>query len=129
MHCFMALTLHSTMFLLIQQLMHMLTILTFFFTFHNVSINTSVRFSTLSSRSSFTFHNVSINTSSDSTADSFTYTLHSTMFLLIRFVADGRFCSKISFTFHNVSINTFLPILAQVSLLSLHSTMFLLIPC
>ena len=54
------------------------------FTFHNVSINSSLRSNDGYSLAGFTFHNVSIN-SLDDNADDFEYLdLHSIMYLLIR---------------------------------------------
>ena len=54
-------TLHSTMFLLIQR-NKLESSVDFLFTFHNVSINTKYAEGTLQSGKVFTFHNVSINT-------------------------------------------------------------------
>ena len=126
-HRLSILTLHSTMFLLIQQTWLWKQSLICSFTFHNVSINTVTNSYPVSRNALFTFHNVSINTFSFPTADAvlhdFTFhnvsinteklaqnpiwqhPLHSTMFLLILFI-------------------TFVPI---ISAISLHSTMFLLI--
>ena len=54
-------------------------------------------------------------------------TLHSTMFLLIRMAFYHRHNEKIIFTFHNVSINTDKYKDGNVVRWTLHSTMFLLI--
>ena len=74
--------LHSTMFLLIRikkqmksQVLH--------FTFHDVSINTGGRTWKAGFDSNFTFHDVSINTKSNSEINYLSFSLHSTMFLLI----------------------------------------------
>ena len=142
-------TLHSTMFLLIRlgSVVKKIGVLIFtfhnvsintslilftqfdfdFFTFHNVSINTVIEQSIRILIKTFTFHNVSINTSERVLLTVADTSLHSTMFLLIRLLSMP--CGDIAdiFTFHNVSINTgghayF------ATLHTLHSTMFLLIP-
>ena len=104
-HRLSILTLHSTMFLLIQQTWLWKQSLICSFTFHNVSINTVTNSYPVSRNALFTFHNVSINTFSFPTADA---VLH-------------------DFTFHNVSINTGRSTDSWTSQCSLHSTMFLLI--
>mgnify|MGYP007020476675 FL=1 len=77
------------------------------FTFHNVSINTTLAEIADRAETVFTFHNVSINTTDRSC----------------------WVCSLIAFTFHNVSINTCFPLTATTMRnFYLHSTMFLLIP-
>ena len=99
-------TLHSTMFLLIQA-GNKISIRAQYFTFHNVSINTGITYYDCSSLIFyFTFHNVSINTDS-----------------IAGFSVDTAI-----FTFHNVSINT--PAASSREKWkenALHSTMFLLI--
>ena len=77
---------------------------------------------------SFTFHNVSINTSIPFKRKEGKVSLHSTMFLLIRRTR-GRYSRETTcFTFHNVSINTeAFPAALQPLQTALHSTMFLLI--
>ena len=77
-------TLHSTMFLLIRG--------------STTGIVTSV--------SSFTFHNVSINTSVTCIVTDWPKSLHSTMFLLIPGANLNQLRDSNVFTFHNVSINT-----------------------
>ena len=104
-HRLSILTLHSTMFLLIQQTWLWKQSLICSFTFHNVSINTVTNSYPVSRNALFTFHNVSINTFSFPTADA---VLH-------------------DFTFHNVSINTRTTGRGCWGIRSLHSTMFLLI--
>ena len=121
------LSLHSTMFLLIQARGQTLQMLLSDFTFHDVSINTLMRgesehyrnplHSTMfllilpdclrkCTKNTFTFHDVSINTSWQCNWVDFHQTLHSTMFLLIQAAAQSE---------QNIN-NT-----------ALHSTMFLLI--
>ena len=99
-------TLHSTMFLLIQRFCATWSKEVTNFTFHNVSINTVIPFSSAHLWTSFTFHNVSINTRSVMPCRSLLLSLHSTMFLLILLakIALQKFLKF--FTFHNVSINT-----------------------
>ena len=92
------------MFLLILFAAAMTTMI-IYFTFHNVSINTTYRIRQSGGVSYFTFHNVSINTSSGTSGQSKKESLHSTMFLLILFAA-AMTTMIIYFTFHNVSINT-----------------------
>ena len=98
------------------------------FTFHNVSINTTLLRILLSHTPDFTFHNVSINTVAQSeTTPMEEYPLHSTMFLLIPWFL-FRWC-KMLLTLHSTM---FLLILwqlprANISDITLHSTMFLLI--
>ena len=53
--------------------------------------------------------------------------LHSTMFLLIRWVNRSFKCCSNVFTFHNVSINTNKAGAESLKKITLHSTMFLLI--
>ena len=121
------------------------------FTFHNVSINTTLHKQSRVCESCFTFHNVSINTS-ESWVRSWIvdHTLHSIMFLLILYTTDivveeiefftfhnvsintcgldFKRTITINFTFHNVSINTEKVDDTYSALVSLHSIMFLLIP-
>ena len=121
-------TLHSTMFLLIPDFTQPTTLSSSAFTFHYVSINTQRRFHLPQGCTAFTFHYVSINTTIQADSLGSRLSLHSTMFLLIRFVDDvialfdrtlhstmflliQRKPFKISsynssFTFHYVSINT-----------------------
>ena len=54
----------------------------------------------------FTFHDVSINTTADDVITALIPPLHSTMFLLIRKTLLHSRMSHSSFTFHDVSINT-----------------------
>ena len=106
-HFFQLISLHSTMFLLIQTGKQGNICAFITFTFHNVSINTTLLRILLSHTPDFTFHNVSINTVAQSeTTPMEEYPLHSTMFLLIPWFL-FRWCKM---------------------LLTLHSTMFLLIP-
>ena len=58
------LSLHSTMFLLIQSRLRQILRGLSSFTFHYVSINTEMRYDDLASEFHFTFHYVSINTRS-----------------------------------------------------------------
>ena len=76
-------TLHSTMFLLILLSRDEPQLLLFYFTFHNVSINTHCSERANIPFCHFTFHNVSINTAFACSSSSGSFTLHSTMFLLI----------------------------------------------
>ena len=144
-------SLHSTMFLLIQTGKQGNICAFITFTFHNVSINTTLLRILLSHTPDFTFHNVSINTVAQSEttpmeeyplhstmfllilwqlprANISDITLHSTMFLLIRGSTTGIVTSVSSFTFHNVSINTRDDRARYHRKKTLHSTMFLLIP-
>ena len=57
------------------------------FTFHDVSINTKCSSFLLCVTPAFTFHDVSINTVYQLKKETFTHTLHSTMFLLIRYTS------------------------------------------
>ena len=120
--------LHSTMFLLIPRTdrfcvaslhftfhnvsintekRHRISLLRCYFTFHNVSINTmAVYLIALVFLSVFTFHNVSINTIIRKILFPAYWSLHSTLFLLIR----EEFVKMFGRNY------------------SLHSTMFLLIP-
>ena len=75
--------LHSTMFLLILETEECVQYQTVF-TFHNVSINTVFSPSFFHASWNFTFHNVSINTLATFAQSGFPWSLHSTMFLLIR---------------------------------------------
>ena len=99
-------TLHSTMFLLIQKTGSATITATYLFTFHDVSINTSRQYQEAQYLLDFTFHDVSINTGVTSRTAFLKHPLHSTMFLLI--------LRQISFFYHPD--------------IPLHSTMFLLIP-
>ena len=120
-------TLHSTMFLLIPDFTQPTTLSSSAFTFHYVSINTQRRFHLPQGCTAFTFHYVSINTTIQADSLGSRLSLHSTMFLLIRFVDDvialfdrtlhstmflliraiwSLSVSGIIFTFHYVSINT-----------------------
>ena len=99
------LSLHSTIFLLIQTVVSVRMDQRPLFTFHNVSINTVQTQPGILPMSDFTFHNVSINTSET---------------MAKQYV--GTF-----FTFHNVSINTRNFKVNLIFTQSLHSTMFLLI--
>ena len=77
----------------------------------------------------FTFHNVSINTVTRLPGyHAVKSTLHSTMFLLIQMWSYHNRLQVHIFTFHNVSINTRIKHLIRCKDRSLHSTMFLLIP-
>ena len=78
-------TLHSTMFLLIQKTGSATITATYLFTFHDVSINTMYQ-TDLTSR----IH----------------LPLHSTMFLLIHITMKQIELDDLYFTFHDVSINT-----------------------
>ena len=101
------LSLHSTMFLLIQKQKKKNRKNIQHFTFHNVSINTSRLKASKGEDTIFTFHNVSINTN-----------LPQSLTLILA-----------CFTFHNVSINTIMRCIKVGFMeISLHSTMFLLIP-
>ena len=97
--------LHSTMFLLIPDFLHKLSV---FFAYLHSTMFLLIR--KASSRRSnteieFTFHNVSINTALRTQTEYMVTYLHSTMFLLIP--ATDRFLPVCPwFTFHNVSINT-----------------------
>ena len=142
-------TLHSTMFLLKP------TPGTFFsapdssFTFHNVSIKTSLHIDVRSPLYIFTFHNVSIKMENPHDRGSFNPPpLHSTMFLLKlpsrfrRSTTSGPLHSTMfllkpdystfgnfvftDFTFHNVSIKTIKSCGEELRESTLHSTMFLL---
>ena len=96
--------LHSTMFLLILIAEAVLIVL-IIFTFHNVSINSHIRY------------NYSVNE----------YNLHSTMFLLILGLLSFDKGNPVVFTFHNVSINSIQQFQQFRQQFHLHSTMFLLI--
>ena len=98
-------TLHSTMFLLILLPDGLIISARSFFTFHNVSINTFVQLSFSDPSSFFTFHNVSINTGAVGQFATGNFSLHSTMFLLIRTISAR----------------------SLIAYFTLHSTMFLLI--
>ena len=120
-------SLHSTMFLLIQQTWLWKQSLICSFTFHNVSINTVTNSYPVSRNALFTFHNVSINTFSFPTADA---VLHDFTFHNVSINTVYNFCSdhiRNLFTFHNVSINTRTTGRGCWGIRSLHSTMFLLI--
>ena len=101
--------------------------LSFFFTFHNVSINTAQQHQARFTTHVFTFHNVSINTEHLQKMPPALFALHSTMFLLIRkkhcipwvyipalhstmflliHTRERKSGAWTGFTFHNVSINT-----------------------
>ena len=99
-------SLHSTMFLLILVSPPTLPDTSVSFTFHNVSINTSIAVKIRHHIINFTFHNVSINTKLPNSFGSIRYlfTFHNVSIntpLLIIFSQTSKF-----FTFHNVSINT-----------------------
>ena len=115
------------MFLLIPDFTQPTTLSSSAFTFHYVSINTQRRFHLPQGCTAFTFHYVSINTTIQADSLGSRLSLHSTMFLLIRFVDDvialfdrtlhstmflliraiwSLSVSGIIFTFHYVSINT-----------------------
>ena len=101
-------------------------------------------------RNYFTFHDVSINTRHPIGLTTVPYfSLHSTMFLLIRENTDMPSRGKLftfhdvsintksvshqryknsNFTFHDVSINTAFRCFQVIAFFPLHSTMFLLIP-
>ena len=122
-------SLHSTMFLLIQEAGLKLKDGKILFTFHNVSINTFTSSSFSPTTRNFTFYNVSINTGAwfqgrNGLPGAFTFhnvsinTCHRTQMRQVRS----------SFTFHNVSINTTTRSEEWVYIIPLHSTMFLLIP-
>ena len=141
-------TLHSTMFLLIQFSTVRTEILRIFFTFHDVSINTSSLFNksyVLTSLHSTMFLLILFAIFHRQSPD---LTLHSTMFLLIRIrlpLSENRrdftfhdvsintmanltaLSAAQVFTFHDVSINTRLAYLVKLQICTLHSTMFLLI--
>ena len=119
--------LHSTMFLLIQELTFPPGRKISTFTFHNVSINTYLPSFYSSPNNVFTFHNVSINTKKCQDELFEQLNLHSTMFLLIHSCIYISGDSLFSFTFHNVSINTKSIAAVDTSQFDLHSTMFLLI--
>ena len=120
-------TLHSTMFLLIQDPVDGDIWVMIVFTFHYVSINTKDRYLMLWNL--FALHSTMFLLIRDLLLFFLgsQVSLHSTMFLLIRLHC--LHCLRInSFTFHYVSINTHADPLTVNSLRSLHSTMFLLIP-
>ena len=77
-------------------------------------------------RTCFTFHYVSINTEFNRNLFRKYWSLHSTMFLLIRKTWRSFFLDFI-FTFHYVSINTVMCARYNHTYQPLHSTMFLLI--
>ena len=120
--------LHSTMFLLIPSNPTTIPSIKYAFTFHNVSINTDGLTAGTYNVTLFTFHNVSINTMKLSWMNILIWSLHSTMFLLIRDCSRGLNRRTQDFTFHNVSINTGSRNNSSDSWATLHSTMFLLIP-
>ena len=143
------LSLHSTMFLLIQYVFpwistgflftfHYVSINTFclsafnffisYFTFHYVSIKTGTHPAMAMFRQNFTFHYVSINTHLLLLLVQVLLSLHSTMFLLIHFFSRLNIFCDSNFTFHYVSINTHPVPTSPSGLHTLHSTMFLLIP-
>ena len=96
------------------------------FTFHYVSINTIQAVFSVVAAVFFTFHYVSINTQPTRQSRRASYTLHSTMFLLIPENSNGNIYGA-DFTFHYVSINTKNTRKENSHERSLHSTMFLLI--
>ena len=98
-----------------------------FFTFHNVSINTSTPVKKKTVVSNFTFHNVSINTFLNSSPFRRITTLHSTMFLLIPNISHFRIFRDL--TLHSTMFLLIRKPSYSISsfLCSLHSTMFLLI--
>ena len=100
-------SLHSIMFLLIQNPEVNSSYYFTYFTFHNVSINTENPDVSGVDFQNFTFHDVSINTLSSTHSKSRVVPLHSTMLLLIQIIR----CMKL------------------MLIASLHSTMFLLIRC
>ena len=120
-------TLHSTMFLLILSECCRQCGITLF-TFHDVSINTTTRFYCLKLK--FSLHSTMfllirwLNGTYNNTKKA----LHSTMFLLIP-IASGHRRKRSHFTFHDVSINTPSLTTLLTASLTLHSTMFLLILC
>ena len=137
------------MFLLIHITMKQIELDDLYFTFHDVSINTSRQYQEAQYLLDFTFHDVSINTGRAKFYPAKFLSLHSTMFLLIRCYCHCRCCNsklyiprcfyyytneefkegfELFFTFHDVSINTQTKNLKKGLNYSLHSTMFLLIP-
>ena len=119
--------LHSNMFLLIlvQQSESGETPL---FTFQYVSINTHSTVSGVLPEVSFTFQYVSINTKYSAAFSPFNQlSLHSNMFLLIRYRLSRKYWLCIVFTFQYVSINTVYDTLGMTEEEPLHSNMFLLI--
>ena len=120
-------SLHSIMFLLIQNPEVNSSYYFTYFTFHNVSINTENPDVSGVDFQNFTFHDVSINTLSSTHSKSRVVPLHSTMFLLIQKTGSATITATYLFTFHDVSINT--GVTSRTAFLKhpLHSTMFLLI--
>ena len=119
-------TLHSTMFLLIQDPVDGDIWVMIVFTFHYVSINTKDRYLMLWNL--FALHSTMFLLIRDLLLFFLgsQVSLHSTMFLLIRLHC--LHCLRInSFTFHYVSINTGTDGRLPTRRFSLHSTMFLLI--
>ena len=98
-------TLHSTMFLLIPDFTQPTTLSSSAFTFHYVSINTTIQADSLGSRLSLHSTMFLLIRFVDDVIALFDRTLHSTMFLLIRAIWSLS-VSGIIFTFHYVSINT-----------------------
>ena len=121
------LTLHSTMFLLIPGDLKIFA-LVFIFTFHNVSINTDVLNRSCNNLSSSLHSTMFLLILICSWLCFQVYSsLHSTMFLLI-LVKNYGFAGRVFvFTFHNVSINTEDLAGSGWKDSTLHSTMFLLI--
>ena len=99
-------TLHSTMFLLILSECCRQCGITLF-TFHDVSINTTTRFYCLKLK--FSLHSTMflLIRNADESVPGKDRPLHSTMFLLIQGTRRNLFYFRCGFTFHDVSINTF----------------------
>ena len=118
--------LHSTMFLLIRIIFHVLYVL-LLFTFHNVSINSRRSCGRSRSFTTFTFHNVSINSRKYGyvLACTLKFTFHNVSINSTEQTWRSRELHK--FTFHNVSINSNTKKHAGNQQFNLHSTMFLLI--
>ena len=139
------------MFLLIHGLNSFFNLLSRYFTFHNVSINTkiwqrscsdwnplhSIMFLLIRRRPEAgnwickTLHSIMflLIPFFQTLRLRRCFALHSIMFLLIRNPRKAVPSLSFNFTFHNVSINTFPPDVIDTTDESLHSIMFLLIQC
>ena len=122
-------TLHSIMFLLIHGLNSFFNLLSRYFTFHNVSINTKIWQRSCSDWNPLHSIMFLLIPFFQTLRLRRCFALHSIMFLLIRNPRKAVPSLSFNFTFHNVSINTFPPDVIDTTDESLHSIMFLLIQC
>ena len=99
------LSLHSTMFLLIQGTGKVCAAAAPYFTFHDVSINTAAGKWIKPVRPPLHSTMFLLIRSQNAVSNVESLSLHSTMFLLIRIEHDDL-VTAINFTFHDVSINT-----------------------